>query len=474
MHLKSKKLIAVFLVMILSFQLAGCFGMTALSGKPSDVISTLEDSIHTLDKDAILGITNIEKGSSRYKEYEEIFDLSNYPDDAVRCYKAVAEKIKIDFDETKIETASGLAKVHITFSMPNWRAVFGDISFKDIDTVISALDKSETQNVDMTLRLINSKDGLKVKNADELMEIFEFLGYEIALLDEDRFNPSHDNPQPSETEPSETEPSETEPTEPAPSETEPSKPSETEPSDTKPSETEPTTPEPTTPRKKGTSEDLAAAYAAYVKILSRNKSEIEWYEKNANPASCILSDINGDDIPELIFFLKGATGENLSSYCVYSYNPAARNAKMILVEALPDPAGETSEYFVLKTKDNKILSYKGYLNETGAISSYSIYENNDPAKFVDFTGTLFGTVMDLGIQNKTVAICSITGVDKYKERTTVPLDEFRRVEKKLLDSAVEIYSYSFRKSLNSVPCSVLDGKKLAGTTYAEMMKKISG
>ena len=70
MSKKTNRIIAVILIMILTFNLAACTGAKKLSEDPSDFISKLEKAIQTSNADDVLGLTMVEKGSSLYKEYK--------------------------------------------------------------------------------------------------------------------------------------------------------------------------------------------------------------------------------------------------------------------------------------------------------------------------------------------------------------------------------------------------------------------
>ena len=486
MHLKTKRLTSVLLVLTLAFQFAGCLGITnGFEGKPSDTVTTLENAVQSLNAKNILVLTTIDKGSSRYKEYYDILNMDSYTDNAAKCYEAVASAIKVSYDEDSIETGKDIAKVAVTFAIPAWRAVFEDSSLSGADSVIEAIAKAEKENTTITLRLINTKDALRIKNADELFEIFDFVGDEIAALS--------DEPEPTastdETAPSESSGESTKTTDPSfKLPTDPSEPSETEPSgssrrETEPSETSETSREtsketdPTQPSRKGTADDLAKAYADYAKRIQDNKDKIEWFEKNMNSNACGLVDITGDDIPELYFFYKGSEGSNFIDFVIYSYDPAKQKSAMILVEALTDPDSKISEFFVLRTKDNKIVTYKGYLDDSGSISDYSIYSSKGTGHFMEYTGNMFLTlgpeVKDKNGKSMQIKVCTVSGVDKYKSTTTIEVDEFRRLEKALISSPDSVFSANYQKSFNSVPYQLVGGTKSTGISYSDMLKKLS-
>ena len=62
MSKKTNRIIAVILIMILTFNLAACSGTKKLSEDPSDFISKLEKAIQTSNADDVLGLTMVEKG----------------------------------------------------------------------------------------------------------------------------------------------------------------------------------------------------------------------------------------------------------------------------------------------------------------------------------------------------------------------------------------------------------------------------
>ena len=123
MKIKTNRIIAVLMVMILAFNFAACSGAKKLSGDPSDVISGLEKAIQSSKADDILSLTMVEKGSTLYKEYKDSINIDLYDDEMAGCYKAVAKKTSIKFSESDIETGSGIAKVKVTFSMPDWKKI---------------------------------------------------------------------------------------------------------------------------------------------------------------------------------------------------------------------------------------------------------------------------------------------------------------------------------------------------------------
>ena len=495
MHLKSKRITAIVLVLTLVLQTAGCLGMTnSFEGKPADTIYSLKTAIQSLDDKDILGLTSIEKGSSRYKEYSDILNMDSYTDGAAKCYEAVASAIDVTYDEDSIETGKDIAKVPVTFVIPAWKDIFENSSLSGADSVIEALSKAETEKTTITLRLINTKNGLLIKNADELFEIFDFVGYEIAALAEET-EPSGSETKPTgEPDPTgeptlPTDPSFRLPTDPNPteSETSGSKPTETSGRETEPSETSKSTePSQTSSRdtesteltggKESKDASIAKAYADYAKRLRENKDGIEWYQRNVNSNACGLVDITGDDIPDLYFFTKGSNNSNFSSFFIYSYDPAKQKTSMILLETLNDPASKISEFFVLRTKDNKIVTYTGYLDDNGTITTYNIYTNRGTGHFMDYTGQMFLTlgpeVKDKNGKDLTIRVCTIQGVDKYTTKQSVEVDEFRRIEKAILGSTDTVFSANFQKKYNSVPYQLVGKSKLTGLSYDDMLRKL--
>lgn len=180
MRKKTNRIIAVLMAMILSLNLAACSGAKNLSEDPSDVISKLEKAIQTSKEEDVLGLTMVEKGSSLYKEYKESMDIDLYDDEMAGCYKSVARNTKIIFSGEDVETGSGMAKVKVTFNMPDWKKVFADKSITSAEDLIAAVEKAEPAGISLTLRLIDTKDGLKIKNVEDLMDVFEFVGSDIA------------------------------------------------------------------------------------------------------------------------------------------------------------------------------------------------------------------------------------------------------------------------------------------------------
>ena len=487
MHLKTKRLTAIVLVLTMAFQFAGCLGITnGFEGKPSDTITSLESAIQSLNYKNILVLTTIEKGSSRYKEYSDILTMESYGENAAKCYEAVASAIKVSYDEDSIETGKDIVKVPVTFSIPDWRSVFEDSSLSGVDSVTDAIAKAQKENTTITLRLINTKNGLRIKNADELFEIFDFVGYEIAALSDEpeptkstgETTPSESGESTKPTDPSfklPTDPSETEPTESSRRETEPSESSKsTEPSESSRETSRET--ESSEPARQGTKEDLAKAYADYSKRLQDNKTKLEWFEKNMNTNACGLVDLTGDDIPELYMFIKSSDSSNFISFVVYSYDPSKQKTSMILIDTLIDPSSKISEFFVLRTKDNKIVSYKGYLDDSGSISEYSIYSSKGTGRFMEYSGNLFLTlgpeVKDKNGKSMQIKVCTVTGVDKYKSTTTIEVDEFRRIEKALIGSPDSVFSANYQKSFNSVPYQLIGNAKSTGLSYNEMLRKL--
>ncbi|MCR4776355.1 MAG: hypothetical protein K5869_08260, partial [Saccharofermentans sp.] len=303
MSRKTNRIIAVLMAMILAFNFAACSGTKKLSGDPSDVISKLEKAIQTSNEEDVLDLTMVEKGSSLYKEYKDSIDIDLYDDEMAGCYKSVAKNTKIVFSGEDIETGSGMAKVKVTFNMPDWKKAFADKSITSAEDLIAAVEKAQPVGISITLRLIDTKDGLKIKNVEDLMDVFEFIGSDIASATE-WGSPDETVP---ETTPAETKPEETEPYETKPAETDPSEP---EPSESK---------QPTKTPQPGSKSDLAAAYASYKKILQKKADDIAWFEKNVSMNSCGLNDINGDGIPDLFIFSRNDPKDNFISFDVYSY-----------------------------------------------------------------------------------------------------------------------------------------------------------
>ena len=461
MSYKTNRILAVILVMIFAINLAGCTGSKKLSEDPSDAVTRLEKAINSCDADKILGLTNLESGSSVYKDYKDSINVDLYDDEVAGCYKAVAESIKIKVSDSDIETVDGIAKVKATFTIPEWKKVFADSSIDSYLAVTEAVRKADTEEQNLTLRFIDTKDGLKIKNVEDLMEIFDFVGFDIAS--------STSWGGANETKPSESETKETKPKETEPSET---KPSETEPSETKPTDSK----EPTKVPQKGSKEDLAKAYADYAKRIQTNKDKIEWFEQHMNTNACGLVDITGDDIPELYTFSKGSENSKTINFIIYSYDPAKQKSAIILIEALTDPESNIAEYFVIRTKDNKIVTYKGYLDDSGTISDYCIYSSKGTGHFMEYTGNMFLT---LGPEMKgkngesmQIKVCTVKGVDKYMDSTTIEVDEFRRLEKALISSPESVFSANYQKNFNSVPYQLIGNAKSTGISYNDLLKQL--
>ena len=177
------KTISFLLALALSLQLTGCLGITnGIPSTPNDVLISLSASVRNYQKDEFLGNLMLDKGSSVYREYDEILDLNAYTTDAAKCYKAVASGIETKYDESSVESKSNLVKVKVTFLIPAWKELFEDDTFSGPDGICAKLEKADKNKTEMTLRLIKTKDGYKIKNHEDLMEIFDFVGYEIAGL----------------------------------------------------------------------------------------------------------------------------------------------------------------------------------------------------------------------------------------------------------------------------------------------------
>ena len=459
MRLKYTKVTSFLLILIFSLQLTGCLGITdGIPSKATDALLSLKTSIRNFQKDEFLSLLKIDKDSSVYKEYDERLDLDSYTADAAKCYKAVASGIEVKYDETTIESDSDLFKIKVTFLIPSWKELFEDDSFSGPDGICEKLENAEKNKTEMTLRLIKTKDGYKIKNHEDLMEIFDFVGYEIAGL----------SGKPYESKSTESEP--TESTEPKPTE----KPTETEPSE---SSSETNEPKPTS-GKDTPSDSTARAYADYAKLLQKNKDGIEWFEKNVNSNACGLVDITGDDVPDLYFFTKNAADSTTIALYVYSYDPAKQKTSMILIDTLIDAESKITEFFVLRTKAGQIISYKGYLDESGSITEYGIYSNKGTGHFMEYTGKMFLTlgpeVKDKNGNTMQIKVCTVQGVDKYSESTNVEVDEFRRLEKDLLGSYDSIFSAKFQKSFNSVPYQLIGSAKSSGLSFNDLLKKVNG
>ena len=462
MSYKTNRILAVILVMLFAINIAGCTGSKKLSEDPSDAVTRLEKAINSCDADKILGLTTLEKGSSVYKDYKDSIDVELYDDEIAACYKAVAESIKINVSDSDIETVDGIAKVKATFTIPEWRKVFADSKIDGYLAVTEAVRKADTEEMHLTIRFIDTKDGLKIKNVEDLMELFDFVGYDIVS--------STSWGDPNGTKPSESETKETKPKETEPSET---KPSETEPSETEPS----TSNEPTKAPRKGSKEDLAKAYADYAKRIETNKDKIEWFEQHMNSNACGLVDITGDDIPELYVFSKGSETSKVINFTIYSYDPAKQKSSIILIEALTDPDSKITEYFIIRTKDNKIVSYKGYLDDSGTISEYCIYSSKGTGHFMEYTGNLFLTlgpeVKGKNGESMQIKVCTVKGIDKYKDSTTIEVDEFHRLEKALVSNPESVFSANYQKNFNSVPYQLIGNAKSTGISYSDLLKQLS-
>jgi len=465
MHSVKYKVTSLLMVLALSLQLTGCLGIT--NGNPStpnDTLISLMASVKNYQKDEFLGILMIDKGSSVYREYDEILDLNAYTTDAAKCYKAVASGIETKYDESSIDSKSDIVKVKVTFLIPSWKDLFEDDTFSGPDGICAKLEKADKYKTEMTLRLIKTKDGFKIKNHEDLMEIFDFVGYEIAGLS---------------GEPYESDPSESAPTEPQP--TDPADPNPTEPQPTNPQPTKPADPadptEPTEPTEPSETEDTTGpirvtAYSEYKKIIEEYKSDIEWYEKTFNKHSCGLSDFNNDNVPELFFFVKSKYSEDYVNFCVYTFNPTTKKTSLVLVETLTQAGSDISEFFVSRTKDGHLVTYRGYLSDGSSILTYNLYASAGKSPLT-FTGNMFCTITpsfkDSEGKDVSANVCTLTGVDKYKEHTSVSLEEYRRVEKDVLSSTIILISASFQKSETSSAKEILGKFEQSGCSYSELL-----
>ena len=459
MRLKNTKAISFLLILALSLQLTGCLGITnEIPSTPNDTLIALMASIRNFKTNEFLGILMIDKGSSIYREYDEILDLNSYTADAAKCYKAVASNIDVKYDVSSAESKADIVKVKVAFLIPAWKKIFKDDTISGPDGICAKLDKAIKTKTEMTLRLIKTKDGYKIKNHEDVMEIFDFVGREIAGLSGE--------PDPTkETEPSETTPAETKPT-PTPTPA----PAETTPPETDPSETEPSGSEGTTETKE------VSASGEYKKVLTNNKDDIEWFEKTFNSSSCGISDFNGDGIPELFFFSKSTYSDNYVNFSVFTYNPKTQKTTRIVLETLTQAGSEISEFFVAKTKDGKLISYRGYLADGSAIINYNVYQGKDKSALL-FTGNLFCSITPTFKDNEgkdfNANVFTATGIDKYKENTSISQDEYNRIEKDLLGSTDVLISSSFLRSEVSSANKLMSEHKNSGISYADMLKKLS-
>ena len=453
MRLKKTNVISFLLILALSLQLTGCLGINGgVQANPDNELKTLSTSVRNFKKDELLDLLMIEKGSSVYKEYDEQLDLGSYTADAAKCYKAVASGIEVKYDETSIESSSDIVKVKVTFLIPAWKDLFDDNSLTGPDDLAAKLEKADKTKTEMTLRLIKVKDGYKIKNHEDLMEIFGFVGYEIKALIN---NSDPTNPKES-TEPSE---SSERPAEPSESSSGTNEPKPTSGNDSK-------------------EESLAHAYADYAKLLQKNKEGIEWFEKKVNSNACGLVDITGDGIPEMYFFTKNATESSHVALYVYSYDPGTQRTTMILLETLTDSESNITEFFVLRTKAGQIVSYRGYLDDSGSITEYGIYSSQGTGRFMEYTGKMFLTlgpeVKDKNGNDMQIKVCTVQGIDKYTSSTKIEVDEFRRIEKDLLGSYDSVFSAKYQPGFNSVPYQLIGGAKSSGLSYNDLLKTLNG
>ena len=369
------------------------------------------------------------------------------------CYKAVAKKTSIKFSESDIETGSGIAKVKVTFSMPDWKKIFEDKSFSGADDLIAAVEKADIIDISLTLRLIDTNEGLKIKNVEDLMDVFEFIGSDIASATE-WGGPDETVP---ETTPAETKPEETEPDETKPAETDPSEP---EPSESK---------QPTKTPQPGSKSDLAAAYASYKKILQKKADDIAWFEKNVSKNSCGLNDFNGDGIPDLFIFSRNDPKDNFISFDVYSYSPDQKVTVNYLSTALTDVTSAISEFAVVKSPNGDVVTYKGFIDEKNVISYYNSYEYMASLSALTYSGYLI-----CGVTNGDTAkaVCSLRGFDKYTTNASVDYNEFLKIEKEILTKAETIFCFKLIPESKSTASGHLKDKKSEGQSYANVLKQL--
>ena len=452
MSKKTNRIIAILVAMILSFNLAACSGAKKLSEDPSDVISKLEKAIQSSKEEDVLSLTMVEKGSTLYKEYKDSMDIDLYDDEMAGCYKSVAKNIKVIFSGEDVETGSGMAKVKVTFNMPDWKKAFADKSITSAEDLIAAVEKAEPVGINLTLRLIDTCNGLKIKNVEDLMEVFDFVGSDIASATA-WGEPDETKP---ESRPSETTPKETEPGESTPAETDPTEPA---PSGSK---------QPTKAPQAGSGDAMAAAYADYRKIIEKNKDAIAEYEKKINSQSCGLTDLTDDGIPDLfVFTLK--PNDKFIHINIYSYDSTKKATVSYLSAALTEYESAVSEFAVIKTSKGDVVCYKGFIDDKNYISYYTIYEPSSMASVLGNSGYMICGVTG-GDTEK--AACSISGFDRYTSGSQFNYEEFRKVEKDLMTNAELIFGTRFLSNFKSNVATTISDKKSAGQPYTEILKQL--
>ena len=96
---------------------------------------------------------------------------------------------------------------------------------------------------------------------------------------------------------------------------------------------------------------------------------------------------------------------------------------------------------------------------------------------MEYTGKMFLTlgpeVKDKSGNDLQLKVCTVSGVDKYTNSTSVEIDEFRRIEKSLLCDNDSIFSARYQTSFNSVPYQLIGGTKSSGISYDDLLKKLA-
>ena len=173
-----KRVVSVVLSIAILAGLASCTDSKKKTDEEliEDVMSDYEDALKSFDSGDVLKLTNWDDDDKKYKEVEELLDLSRCDKDLHDVYKTIASTISLDFDTDDIRVKDKKATVSFKYKMVNWQGVFyGSSGYNSYDEVVYSLKHSSSKSrIDGKLTFVLEDGEWKISKISNLEQVFEF------------------------------------------------------------------------------------------------------------------------------------------------------------------------------------------------------------------------------------------------------------------------------------------------------------
>lgn len=186
MNYRSKAVISLFLVMVLSISGCDIFGIRKAEAEVNETLKRFNKALYYLDADDVLILTDWNENDSDYKGIEKLLGTEYFRDideGAVTCTRYVASTINIDYDIETLNINGSWASIDVTYELTDWEKVYSDRSISTYDELLSSLKNSKdtkTINSTITFELVDGR--WKMCQIYNLGEVLKFV-YSIPIFE---------------------------------------------------------------------------------------------------------------------------------------------------------------------------------------------------------------------------------------------------------------------------------------------------